>query len=111
MHRNRQMKYKILNLSKKALRFHSLPTLNDYKCYRQKNSLKLLEKYCSNELIFSAKSCNTKEPMFLTTQFRTNTKLINIKNDTDIRIIDTKDGGVFFNNDQLLFILIPRKEV
>ena len=39
-----------------------------------------------------------------------NTVIINVRTDADIRIIDTRIGGTYFHNNQLMFILVPRKE-
>ena len=96
--------------SSKTLRIHLLPTLSPNKKNSPHTSLSMSTKYKGKELIFIRKRNISHEPKILKLQYKKNTVIINVRTDADIRIIDTRIGGTYFHNNQLMFILVPRKE-
>ena len=82
-----------------------------HQSYLHHSTLKLSHKYEGKQVVFSAKNRNSNESAFLLNQLHgKDTKIINIKNDEDITIIDELHGALCFDNDTLQFILLPCHE-
>ena len=96
--------------STKYTRLVNLPKLN-----KNNNSngskLRLNELLSENNFVISGKRCISDEPSYLLNQIqRHNIDIWCIKNIPKINIVDTYEGGIYFEKDKFIFCLIPRKE-
>ena len=90
---------------KNWLYFFLLPCLSSY----YKKVVTCLEQvYKNKELLFSGKGSCEEASVFIKNQMLSNSLIIRIKDNPEIRIIDTVNGGVYYHGNQLMFILIPR---
>ena len=97
-------KFPFVSLSPK---FYLSPMLSDF----ESNKTLLLTELIKNQyILFSAKSSVLKEPIFIQQQLSSPYSWVNIKNSEHISIIDTSLGGIYYCEEKLLFIFIPRAD-
>ena len=98
------------SFSKKFKRIMTLERKTVPKLMKKEENFKFSRIYLKKQIIFSAKIKQANEPDFLKSQLGAHVLIVNIKNNEDIRIINTKYGGIYYLKDKLMFILLPRKE-
>ena len=59
------------------------------------------------EFFFSGKD-SKDENSFIKNQYKHNSVMIQIKDNSSIRIVDTFNSGVLYHGTKLMFVLIPR---
>ena len=64
----------------------------------------------NNTLLFSGKSDNINELDYLKSQMCMQCTLLNIKQHKCIEVIDTLNGGTYYQGNKFMFCLLPRKE-
>ena len=87
--------------------FFLLPHLNNI---GNISTVSLSKSVGNNTLLFSGKSDNIKELDYLKNQMCMQCTLLNIKQHKSIEVINTFNGGTYYEGNTFMFCFLPRKE-
>ena len=90
-------------------KFNRLLSLENY-CDIHFGNQFISEQYPNKNIMFSANT-ETSNYHFLNNQLNSNDLILSIPTLKQLKIIDTKDGGIYLHGNKLVFILIPRFEI